>query len=314
MPAIPQSNERPRKWGRILMFIVVIWILATITALILLGNAGKQEAANANVAVIAVKGVITGDSSDDFFSSSVASSSQIVATIDQVEQMPNIKAIILEINSPGGSAVASEEIARKVKESKIPVVAWVREIGTSGAYWVASSSDTIVASPVSITGSVGVIGSYLNFGGLLENYNITYERMVAGKYKDLGSPLREMKPEERALLQKKLDFMHDYFLKSVVESRKLSPQQTEQVKTALFFTGQEAKDLGLVDVLGGRQEAIAAAEKYINATATLHEFKREKTIFDLFAQASASSFFHVGQGIGDAMMTRTEQNSLTIST
>ncbi len=149
------------------------------------------------------------------------SSQDIIENLDKASQDSTVKGIILEINSPGGTVVASKEIADRVKSMNKPVVSWIREIGTSGAYWIASSSDKIVADPLSITGSIGVISSYLEFAGLLKNYNVTYESLTTGKYKELGSPFKELSQEERAFLQSKLNQIHDYFVKEVAANRNL---------------------------------------------------------------------------------------------
>ena len=168
----------------------------------------------------------------------------------------NIKAILFEINSPGGTAVASEEIVNAVKKSKKYKVAWIRDQGASGAYWIASAADKIVASPLSITGSIGVLGSYLEFSGLLTRYNITYERMVGGKYKDLGTPYRELTDEERILFQRSIDELHDYFMQDVAKNRDIPENKIREIATGMFYTGKQAKELNLVDVLGGKEEAL----------------------------------------------------------
>ena len=162
--------------------------------------------------------------------------------------------------------MASEEIARAVKETKKPTVAFIRDVSASGAYWVASSSDWIIANRLSITGSVGVYASQLEFGGLLDNYNITYQRMVAGKFKDIGSPYRKMTEEEETLLQAQLDRMHDYFLSEVVSNRGLTQEQREDIATGRFYLGDEALELGLVDELGGKDEVITHLKEVLEVT------------------------------------------------
>ena len=108
----------------------------------------------------------------------------------------------MEINSPGGSAVASDEIATAVKNAKKPVISLIREVGASGGYWVASASDYIIANRMSITGSIGVISSYLEFSGLMEKYGVGYERLVAGENKDLLTPYKKLEADQKALVQK----------------------------------------------------------------------------------------------------------------
>src|SRR3989344_1616932 len=203
MDKTPQLGFR---WGYAIFALLLLSVLGLIAVGIISLFVGIDvESLSGNVALIPIQGVIVGDEDSEFLFESVTSSPEAVELIEKADKNPNIKAIILEINSPGGSAVASEEIAKAVKKTNKTTVAWIREVGASGAYWVASSSDYVIANRVSITGSIGVIASYLEFPGLLERYNVTYQRMVSGKYKDLGSPYREMTQEEKAICQQSLD-------------------------------------------------------------------------------------------------------------
>ena len=154
------KEEKLFKWGYAIKILAILMILGFIASVFLsfLGSGGVGSL-TANVAIIPIEGVITADSSSSFFDKSL-SSQDIVELIEKADKNPQIKAIILEINSPGGSAVASEEIADAVKKTNKTTVAWIREVGASGAYWVASSTDHIVASKASITGSIGVIASF----------------------------------------------------------------------------------------------------------------------------------------------------------
>src|SRR5690606_28986456 len=106
-----------------------------------------------------------------------------------------------------------------------PSVSVIRDVGASGAYWVASATDYIVSDELSLTGSVGVLGGFFDIHGLLERYNITYERFTGGEYKDFGSPFREMSEEERVIMQSKIDMMHDFFLEDVKNLRNLSQEE-----------------------------------------------------------------------------------------
>ena len=152
------------------------------------------------IAVIPITGVITIDGGGIGFESSGASSTDIVEFIQEANKNQNVKGILLEINSPGGSAVASKEIADAVENSKKPVVSWIREVGASGAYWISSSSKLIVADPLSITGSIGVTGSYLEFSELFSKYGVTYQEMSTGEYKDLGSPYERLSEKNKKVL------------------------------------------------------------------------------------------------------------------
>ena len=128
------------------------------------------------VVVIPIDGAITTQESGGLFAAEEASSSKIVSYIKKANKDQSVKGIIFAINSPGGTVVASEEIVNAIKQTKKPKIAWIREVGASGAYWVASACDEIVADPMSITGSIGVISSYLEFSGLMKKYGVGYER------------------------------------------------------------------------------------------------------------------------------------------
>ena len=153
------------RWGYAIFAVFLLMIAGFVAVgIISLFSGVDVNSLEGNVAMIPIEGVIVGtDSSGMFFDDSV-SSQDTIELIEKADRNPNIRAIILQINSPGGSAVASEEIANAVKKVNKTTVAWIRESGASGAYWIASSSDYIVANRVSITGSIGVIASYLEFG------------------------------------------------------------------------------------------------------------------------------------------------------
>jgi len=255
-----------------------------------------------NVALIKVEGPII-TTNTGFFGSGFAVSEDIVELIKEADDNPAVKAIIIEINSPGGSAVASDEVGRAIKKTNKTTVAVIRDVGASGGYWVASSTDHIIANRMSITGSIGALMSYLEFSGFIERYNISHERLVAGKYKDIGSPLRPLSTEERTILQGFLDDVHDEFIKEVAENRGLSFEDVEKMATGLFYTGSKAKDLGLVDELGGKDEATAYIENNLNITVDISEYKKSVGFSDLFSEMMGSQSFSIGEGIGSAMFS-----------
>jgi len=201
---------------------------------------------------------------------------------------------------------------KKVNKTK---VAWIREVGASGGYWIASSADYIFASRMSLTGSIGVRGSYLQFSGFLEDHNVTYQRLVAGKYKDIGSPVKDLTRDEKKVLQDLLDRMHVYFVESVRENRNLSEEAVKEVSEAKLFLGEDAMKLGLIDEIGGKDEVIDYLANKLNITVDLREYKRKKGFFDIFSMAMNEKSFFVGKGIGDAMINGVKVgNSLEIIT
>jgi len=251
-----------------------------------------------NVASIPIEGPITGDGGN-YLGSPTASSVEIVAFIKEAGTDPQIKVILVEINSPGGSAVASDEIASALKKTEKPVVALIREVGASGGYWIASAADQIIANKMSITGSIGVISSYLEFSGLMEEYGVGYERLVAGKYKDMGVPFRELQDEERAILQTKLNKIHGFFIEEIAANRDLPVEKVKGIATGEFYLGIEALNLGLVDQVGDKD----TAEQFMKDAYGLKEidyvvYERELGFFDALASVFAEFSFRIGEGLG----------------
>ncbi len=309
--------EKPQsfRWGYAIFVLFLLSILGFIAVGILSLFVGIDvESLSGNVALIQIEGVIVGAEDSEFLFESVTNSQEAVELIEKADANPSIKAIILGINSPGGSAVASEEIASAVRKTNKTTVAWVREIGTSGAYWVASAADHIIANRVSITGSIGVIASYLEFPGLLERYNVSYRRLVSGKYKDIGSPFKEMTEEEREIFQQNLDSIRDYFVSEVAKNRNLNKKDVDKIANGLFYLGAQAKELGLIDEIGGKDEVVAYIEKKEGIKADVVEYKKEKTLLEILSKVLSRQSFFVGKGIGTSLFDRKDVSTVSITT
>ena len=210
----------------------------------------------------------------------------LVNQIKQANDNTQIKVIVLDINSPGGSGVAADEIASAIKNSKKPVVAVVREVGASAAYWIASASDYIYANRVSFTGSIGVIGSYLDFSGLLKEYNVTYQRFVSGQFKDLGTPFKETTEEERVLFQGLIDDVEDIFVAEVAVNRGLSYEAVDNISTGQVFLAHQSKELGLIDFIGTKEDALSFIAEEYNLTVDILEYKEDVSFVDLLSTLS----------------------------
>ena len=153
------------KWLTTLFIMAGLFILASILSITFIDNSSITGDA---IAVIPIEGVITGTSNSDIFGTSGTISTDIIETIKEVKENKNIKAVIIEINSPGGAAVASQEIADTIKTINKTKYGVIRDVGASGGYWVATATDRIYSSPISITGSIGVVSSYLEFSELFD--------------------------------------------------------------------------------------------------------------------------------------------------
>lgn len=294
------ENKKNKYW---IMFIILgsLFVFSIIIAFFL----GNSNESGYNTAIIPVQGEITADEGTGFLSASGASSTDIVETINNVKSDSNIKAVIFEINSPGGSPVATDEISTAIKElhkNNISTVAWIREEGASGAYWIATSTDHIIANRMSIVGSIGVYGSYLEYYGLLNRYNVTYERLVSGEYKDTGTPYRKLSSSEEYMLQEKLDKLHEYFIESVATNRNMSVDSVKKLATGEIFLGSEAKDNGLIDELGGKNDAIKYIENKTGIIVETREFVKGKSFLDSLIHAMNQNSFYLGQGISSALM------------
>lgn len=307
-----KKEEVRNRWATTIKIILVLMILSFIASWFL-SFFTADEFKEGNVALIPIKGVVASEKYG-VFGYEIADSPTIVSFIEEADKNPKIKAIIFEINSPGGAPVATEEIANAIEKTNKTTVAWIREMGASAGYWIASSCDKIVASKMSMTGSIGATISYLEFSGFLNDYNITYQRLVAGKYKDIGTPFKTVTVDERRLLQDYLDRMHGYFISAVAKNRGLSEERVKEIATGMFYTGEEAKEMGLVDVLGGKEEAKGIIEKELNITAEIVEYKEEVRLVDLLSGMFSQQSFSVGKGIGSSLLESRNFNKIEVWT
>jgi protease-4 len=285
-----------------LLFALVIFIAVFVPSEDLVGG---------NVAVIPITGAISLGDNGDLLEDSGTPADDIIDWIQEADEDAETRAIILKIDSPGGSPVATDEIARAVKNVNKTVVAVIREEGASGAFWIATAADYVIANRMSMTGSIGVVGSHLEFAGLLDDYNVTYRRLVAGKHKDAGSRWKEMTPEEQALYQKLLDQIHTEFIHEVAANRRLPVESVRKIAHGFVLTGAEAKELGLVDALGNEDDAVTYIEQSLGITAELYEFEPQKKFFeDLLGLSS----YNIGRGIGTSLITGTQTDSVKVIT
>ncbi len=177
----------------------------------------------------------------------------------------SIKAILLRVNSPGGTVTASDLIYHELKGFKertgIKVIASIIDVGASGAYYISMAADRIVAHPTSVTGSIGVIMLHVNLQGLLEKVGVGAESIKSGENKDLGSPLKPLSPGDRRILQGIINSMYGRFLEVIVEGRPaLSPEGIKELADGRVYTSVEAKESGLIDQIGYLDQAIDLAK------------------------------------------------------
>lgn len=212
------------------------------------------------VGVVYVEGTIVyGSAPNNLGSQDIAYSGDIVNYLEEAEDNDAVKAVVLYVNSPGGSVVASDEIYRKVKDLKKPVVVSMGEMAASGGYYISAPARRIYADRQTLTGSIGVISMFLNLEGFMKKQGIKVEVVKSGKMKDEGSPFRSMTKDERAVWQAIGDQAYDRFVGIVAEGRSLPPEKVRSLADGRVYTGQQALELGLVDELGDFHDAVAKA-------------------------------------------------------
>ncbi len=247
-----------------LAFLTLFAILIILIAFLIFD---KADLAETNVAVIKMNGFIDLNKAES-----------INKILTRANDNANIKAILLEIDSPGSTVVAAEEVVNKIDSVNKPIVSFIRETGASGAYWIAASTDKIVANSLAVTGSVGVTRSYFQFSKKLEEEGVTYEQITSGEFKELGNPYTDLTEKERQALQEKIDKVYDIFINDVKQKRNLSEADVKEISKGDIYLGIEAKQLGLIDEIGNKDVAINEIKKLLSVNKLrLIEFKEKSS-------------------------------------
>lgn len=253
------------------IFISAVLILAVLSFVVSLlkgnNNAEKTVTVPDRVAVINISGtIISGaDSKDNIFSqTSGVTSGSIMKQIREAAADDSVKALVLRIDSGGGSATAAEEVGRELKrfkeKTKKPIVATMGNTGASAAYWIAAcASDKVYANATTLTGSIGVYMPYMNTEELFKKIGVTSNKIKSGPYKDIMSSDRPMTPEEQAILQNIVNEIYEQFVTTVAIGRKMEESKVKSLADGRVYTGLQAKNLGLVDEIGDYYDALAAA-------------------------------------------------------
>lgn len=207
-----------------------------------------------NIAVLPIEGVILpfhGLVEYDM----VTTPESVETFMKAAEEDESIMGVLIEINSPGGTPVASQRIAERFRNTSLPVVGLVGDLAASGGYMVAAASDYLIASPMSDVGSIGVNMSYVEESKKNDEEGLTYVQLTTGKFKDIGSPSRPITDEEKALLLSDLQIVHNQFVDIVATYREMDRAKVEAIADGSSMPGSRALEAGLIDSLGGREEA-----------------------------------------------------------
>lgn len=255
-----------KKLSVVLLAIVVLGCLVFIPVS---GPSLKQNYGSAKVAVIHVDGVIMGGRGQSGLLNEQGGTDNIIRQLHDARDDEAVKAIVLRINSPGGSVAATQEVGEEIQKIRAAgkiVVASMGDIAASGGYWLAVMTDRIYANSTTLTGSIGVYMPYANWQELFQKIGIRQEKIKSGIHKDILSPDRPMTEEERKIIQTIVDQMYDQFVDVVAAGRKMDRQNVRQLADGRIYTGIQARDLGLVDDLGNLYDAIDGAAKMAGIT------------------------------------------------
>ena len=253
------------------IFISAVLLLAVLSFVISLlkgnNNSEKTVTVPDRVAVINIEGTIVcgADSKENLFQqANGVTSGTIMKQIREAAADDSVKALVLRIDSGGGSATAAEEVGRELlrfkEQTQKPIVATMGNTGASAAYWIAAcASDKIYANATTLTGSIGVYMPYMNTEELFKKIGITSDKIKSGPYKDIMSNDRPMTTEEKQILQNIVDEIYDQFVYTVSAGRRMETSKVREIADGRIYTGRQAKNIGLVDELGDYYDALAAA-------------------------------------------------------
>jgi len=283
-------NKRKWVWigAGLGIFLCVLAPLSCVGLGLLSGVSGVTSAGRIwedSVAVVRIEGTIVSGREQDWALTTTdnAYSESIIQRLERAQKDPSVKAVVLRVNSPGGGIVATDEIYTALKELGKPIVVSMGETAASGGYYVSCAAEKIVANPVTLTGSIGVISTVPNFERLLDKIGIEMLVIKSGAMKDELSPYREPTEDEIAHWQGITNEAYERFLEVVAEGRDLDLEEARELADGRVYTGQQALDLGLIDDLGNLSDAIDVAAELagIESEPRIIEYQRAPNLMEI---------------------------------
>ncbi len=271
------------------ILVVVLIGLAVLSAILLTITStqeGKRLSELERVVVIYLQGPIMESAGGFSFSSGGITPRRVARQLERAAKDKSIKAVVLRIDSPGGSVAASQEIAAMIRNFEKPLVVSMADMAASGGYYISAPADGIVAHPGTMTGSIGVIFSMVYLDGFYEKLGIETEIIKSGKHKDMFS--RKLTPEERRLIQEISDGAYEQFVSEVAQGRGLDEDYVRELATGQLYLGSHALELGLVDRLGGIEESIELAAEIAGLKNPVKYEFPEPSFFQQLTQLSSA--------------------------
>jgi protease IV len=274
---------------------------------------GFGSTARSRIAVLYAVGTITsGKSAFDPLNGSTLGSDTIVQQIRRVREDDSIKAIVLRIDSPGGSSIASDVIWRELmitrdQKPSRPLITSMSDLAASGGYYIALPGQVIVAQPATLTGSIGIFTGKVAIGGTLDKIGVTRETVISGANADLESPFTPFSPAQRAKMLQLMQGFYEDFVEKAAQSRKTTPERIDAVAQGRVWTGEQAKEHGLVDMLGGLDTAVAVAKERAHIPASeeveLVEYPGRRSLYEALSDefgSESATLLHGLVGRADA--------------
>ncbi|WP_225334025.1 signal peptide peptidase SppA [Halomicrobium urmianum] len=280
---------------------VLLAVAVGLLGLRIAGNLADSVAPTHNVAEVAVEGPISRDGGGGLTSPPMgAEADDVVEQIEQADADGGSEALLLKLNTPGGEIVPSEDIRIAAERFDGPTVAYATDVCASGGYDIAAGCDELWAREGTLVGSIGVIGSRVNAADLADRLGLSYEQFTAGEYKDAGTPLQELDPDERAYLQGLVDDYYEQFVETVAEGRDLSPEAIEDTEARVYL-GEEAHEIGLVDEIGTRRDVEERLEEQIGEPVEVREYEPERGLAGRLRGGAQRVAFALGAGVAAAV-------------
>ena len=257
-----------------------------------------------NVAKVTVSGPIqrTRSRSSSLSGRNACIADEIVEQIEAADDDKAVEALLIELNTPGGEVLPSDDIRRAAVDFEGPTIAYATDTCASGGYWIASGCDEVWARDVSLVGSIGVVGSRPNAAGLADKLGLSYEQFTAGEYKDAGVPLRQIEDSEREYLQSIVDGYYEQFVETVSEGREMDPQAIRDTEARIYL-GSEAVEIGLVDELGTETAVENRIGDLIDADVEPQEFEPARSIAERLGLGAERVAFAAGNGVANVAMS-----------
>ncbi|MCD6415026.1 MAG: signal peptide peptidase SppA [Candidatus Diapherotrites archaeon] len=290
------------------LFLLALLLLTLLFVILFFSNMGAVMEGG-YVGVVPVKGELVTDTTDSFFGQTMGVR-ETIRELKNADDDPSVSVILLDINSGGGSVVASKELMRAVREAKKPVVAYIGDVGASGAYYVASAADSIVADEDSVTGSIGVVAMLPNYASLFKKIGVNMTILKEGKNKVMGNPYENLTSEQREIFQTIIQDAYKSFKENVIENRngKISTDTFDSIADGRILNGRQALEYGLIDAVGSRELALEKAAELGGITG-----EPKEKVFAPSHSILSGLFGDIGYSVGKGFIDGLQENTPKLS-